>query len=202
MTQVNAARYVGARVQRVEDVRILTGHSCYVDDVTLPGTLHAWFVRSPFARAAVRGIDASAALALPGVRFVFTAADLNADAKEMWHTGGGAASPETPRPPLADDEVRFVGDPVALVVADTLYLAEDAAELVDGDYEPLPAVVDYREAEGSAVLVHEEHGSNVVGELAGLPAPRSTTCSTPPPTWRARRSSSTPTRRSPWRAAG
>src|SRR3954454_9460664 len=165
MTQVNAARYVGARVQRVEDVRILTGHSCYVDDVTLPGTLHAWFVRSPFARAAVRGIDASAALALPGVRFVFTAADLNADAKEMWHTSVGAASPETPRPPLAEDEVKFVGDPVALVVAETLAIAEDAAELVDVEYEPLPPVVDYTTAEHAETLVHAAHGSNVVGEI-------------------------------------
>src|SRR3954452_1053421 len=169
MTQVNAARYVGARVQRVEDVRILTGHSCYVDDVTLPGTLHAWFVRSPFARAAVRGIDASAALALPGVRFVFTAADLNADAKEMWHTAVGAASPETPRPPLADDEVRFVGDPVALVVAESLAIAEDAAELVDVEYEPLPAVVDYTTAEHNETLVHAAHGSNVVGEITSQP---------------------------------
>jgi len=165
-----AARYAGTRVARIEDARLLTGHGTYVDDIALPWMLHASFVRSPYARAAIRGIDTSAACALPGVRAVFTAADLNPDVREQWHTAVGKASPETPRPPLAEDEVRFVGDPVALVVADTLYLAEDAAELVDVDYEPLPAVVDYREAEGSAVLVHEEHGSNVVGELAGLPA--------------------------------
>jgi carbon-monoxide dehydrogenase large subunit len=165
---VNASRYVGARVQRVEDLRILTGNSCYVDDVALPGTLHAWFVRSPFARATVRGIDASAALALPGVRFVFTAADLNPDAKEQWHTAMGPG-PETPRPPLAESEVRFVGDPVALVVATSRALAEDAAELVDVDYEPLPPVVDYTSAEQANELVHEAHGSNVVGELTTLP---------------------------------
>ncbi len=101
---------------------------------------------------------------------MFTAADLNADVKEQWHTAVGRSSPETPRPPLADDEVRFVGDPVALVVADTLYLAEDAAELVDVDYEPLPGVVDYREAQDADALVHRSHGSNLVGELAGRPA--------------------------------
>ena len=132
--------------------------------------LHASFVRSPFARAVIRGIDTSAARALPGVRAVFTAADLNPDAKEQWHTSVGRASPETPRPPLADGEVRFVGDPVALVVAESLYVAEDATELVDVDYEPRPAIVDYTTAEGAEALVHEQHGSNVIGELAGLPA--------------------------------
>jgi len=165
-----AARYAGTRVNRVEDARLLTGHGTYVDDITLPGMLHACFVRSPFARAAIRGIDTSAARALPGVHAVFTAADLNPDAKEQWHTSVGRASAETPRPPLADDEVRFVGDPVALVVAESLYLAEDAAELVDVDYEPLPAVVDYLDAEVAEELVHQGHGSNVIGDLAGLPA--------------------------------
>jgi aerobic carbon-monoxide dehydrogenase large subunit len=165
---VNASRYVGARVQRVEDLRILTGNSCYVDDVVLPGTLHAWFVRSPYARAAIRGIDTSAALAHPGVRFVFTAADLNPDAKEQWHTAMGPG-PETPRPPLADGEARFVGDPVALVVAESRALAEDGAELVDVDYEALPPVVDYATAEEASELVHEAHGSNVVGEITTLP---------------------------------
>ena len=170
MSPTGAARYVGTRVNRVEDVRLLTGHGTFVDDIALPGMLHASFVRSPFARAAIRGIDTSAALALPGVRAVFTAADLNPDVKEQWHTSIGPESPETPRPPLAEDEVRFVGDPVALVVAESLYLAEDGAELVDVDYEPLPAVVDYAQAEGAEALVHQSHGSNVVGELAGRPA--------------------------------
>ncbi len=167
---MNAARYVGARVHRVEDARLLTGAGVYVDDIDLPGMVHSWFVRSPFARAAIRGIDASAARSAPGVRFVFTAADLNGDAKEQWHTASGAAGPETPRPPLADDEVRFVGDPVALVVADSLARAKDASELVEVDYDPLPAVVDYTTAEQSEVTVHVSHGSNVVGELSGRPA--------------------------------
>jgi aerobic carbon-monoxide dehydrogenase large subunit len=169
-TASGAARYVGARVNRVEDARLLTGRGTFVDDVSLPGMLHACFVRSPFARAEIRAIDTSAALARPEVRFVFAAADLNADAKEQWHTSVGPASPETPRPPLAESEARFAGDPVALVVAESRYHAEDGAELVEVDYEPHPAVVDYTEAEHADALVHESHGSNVVGEIAGLPA--------------------------------
>ena len=165
-----AARYAGTRVARVEDARLLTGHGTYVDDISLPGMLHASFVRSPFARARIRGIDTAAARAVPGVRAVFTAADLNPDVREQWHTSVGRDGPETPRPPLADDEVRFVGDPVVLVVAETLYLAEDAAELVDVDYEPLEAIVDYRAAERNEALVHEAHGSNLIGKIGGLPA--------------------------------
>ena len=88
---------------------------------------------------------------------------------EQWHTTVGPDGPETPRPPLADREVRFVGDPVALVVAASRAIVEDAAELVDVDYEPRSAVIDYELAEGSDALVHEEHGSNVVEGLAGLP---------------------------------
>jgi carbon-monoxide dehydrogenase large subunit len=165
-----AARYSGARVNRVEDARLLTGQGTYVDDISLPGMLHACFVRSPFAHAAIRHIDSTAALALPGVHAVFTAADLNPSAKEQWHTAVGVQSPETPRPPLADVKVRFVGDPVALVVADSRYIAEDAADLVDVDYEPLPAVVDYATAADERTLVHEGHGSNLIGAMAGAPA--------------------------------
>src|SRR3954454_5242559 len=165
-----AARYSGARINRIEDARLLTGRGTFVDDISLPGMLHAYFVRSPFPRAAIRGIDTAAALAVPGVHHVFTAADLNPGAKEQWHTSVGAEGPETPPPPLAEGEARFVGDPVALVIAESRYVAEDAAELVDVAYEPLPAVVDYTTAESAEALVHESHGSNVIGELGGLPA--------------------------------
>ncbi|MBV9412463.1 MAG: xanthine dehydrogenase family protein, partial [Acidimicrobiia bacterium] len=170
MSDATAARYAGARVKRLEDPRLLSGHGTYVDDISLPGMLHACFVRSPFPRATVRSIDTSPALAIPGVRAVFTAADLNPAMKEQWHTSIGAQSPETPRPPLAEDEARFVGDPVALVLAENRYIAEDAADLVEVDYEALPPVVDYRQAEAATDLVHEAHGSNLVGDLS-LPAP-------------------------------
>ena len=133
--------------------------------------LHACFVRSPFARAAIRGIDASAALALPGVHAVFTAADLNPDVKEQWHTSIGPDSPETPRPPLAEGEVRFVGDPVALVVADEplrrrgrgragrrrLRAAARGRRL-----HARPSTADRARARGLRL--------NVVGEIDGLPA--------------------------------
>ncbi len=161
---------MGARVARVEDPRLLTGGGTYVDDIRLPGMLHGCFARSPHPRARLGRIDRQAAESLAGVRHVFTAEDLNPDAREQWHTSVGRDSPETPRPPLAEGEVRFVGDPVALVVAESRYIAEDAAELVEVDYEPLPAVVDYTTAEWNEHLVHESHGSNVVGEIAGLPA--------------------------------
>jgi carbon-monoxide dehydrogenase large subunit len=165
-----ASRYAGVRVHRVEDDRLLTGRGTFVDDVSLPGMLHACFVRSPVARAALGRIDTSAARAMPGVRFVFTAADLNPGVREQWHTTIGSQMPETPRPPLAEGEVRFVGDPVALVVAESRYLAEDAAERVDVDYEPLPAVVDYTVAEHAEALVHQSHGSNLIAHMATLPA--------------------------------
>src|SRR5690349_2116003 len=111
--------------------------------------LHACFVRSPFAHARINGIDAAAALALPGVRAVFTAADINKDVKEAWHAVAGKDIADTPRPPLAEGEVKFVGDPVALVVAESRYIAEDAVELVDVDYDPLPAIADFTRAVGS-----------------------------------------------------
>lgn len=157
-------------MHRVEDARLLTGQGTYVDDIALPGMLHACFVRSPFARAVIRGIDTAAAKGVTGVHHVFVAGDLNPDVKEQWHTSIGPNSPETPRPPLAEVEVRFVGDPVALVVADSRYIAEDAADLVDVEYEPLPAVVDYASAETAENLVHQSHGSNLIGEMAGVPA--------------------------------
>src|SRR5918994_2135124 len=128
--QPGAARYAGARVGRVEDPRLLAGTGTFVDDVTRPGMLHACFVRSPFARARIEAIETSEARALPGVHAVLVAADLNPGAREQWHTPIGPDVPEVPRPPLAESEVRFVGDPVALVVAESRYVAEDAVDLV------------------------------------------------------------------------
>src|ERR1700733_6900520 len=170
MNAVGAARYAGSRVSRVEDARLLTGTGTFVDDILRPGMLHACFVRSPHPRARILGIDATAALQLPGVQAVFTAADLNRDVREAWYTGTGNQVPDTPRPPLAEGEARFAGDPVALVVADSRYLAEDAAELVEVDYQPLPAVADYATAGTSEGLVHEGYPGNVAGRLGGGPA--------------------------------
>src|SRR3954462_12286223 len=98
-----AVRYVGTRVNRVEDARLLTGRGTYVDDISLPGMLHAYFVRSPLAHARILGIDSTEARAVPGGGHVCTAAALNPDVKAQWHTSMGPAGPETPRPPLAED---------------------------------------------------------------------------------------------------
>ena len=163
-------RYAGARIARVEDARLLTGHGTFVDDVVRPGMLHACFVRSPMARARIVGVDPAAALGLPGVVAVFVAADLNPDVHESWYTSMGAAMPDPPKPPLAEGEVRFVGDPVALVVAVDRYVAEDAVDLVALDLDPLPPVVDYRTARESEHLVHEAYPGNVAGEIGGMPA--------------------------------
>ena len=170
MTETVATRYAGTRVPRVEDNRLLTGRGTFVDDVSRPGMLHACFVRSPFARARIVGIDASAALELDGVHAVFTAADLNPGVHEAWFALAGKDVPDSPRPPLAEDEVRFVGDLVALVIAEDRYIAEDAADLVDVEYEPLTAVVDYATADSNEELVFEGWAGNVCGGLSGRPA--------------------------------
>jgi carbon-monoxide dehydrogenase large subunit len=169
MTETVATRYAGTRVQRVEDNRLLTGHGTFVDDITRPGMLHACFVRSPFARARINGIDASAALAMPGVHAIFTADDLNPDVKEAWHAVAGKDIADTPRPPLAEGEAKFVGDPVAVVVAESRYIAEDAVELVDVDYEPLPAIADFTKAVNADVVVHDAYPDNVAGGMGGAP---------------------------------
>ncbi|WP_395309862.1 xanthine dehydrogenase family protein molybdopterin-binding subunit [Mycobacterium sp. AMU20-3851] len=173
MTGTVAARYAGTRVPRIEDSRLLTGSGTFVDDVQRPGMLHACFVRSPFAHATINGIDTAAALALPGVHAVFTAADINPDVRESWHAVAGKDVPDTPRPPLAEGEVKFVGDPVAIVVANSRRLAEDAVDLVDVDYTQLPAVADFRKAIGGAEadvpVVHEAYPDNVAGGMGGMP---------------------------------
>jgi carbon-monoxide dehydrogenase large subunit len=166
-------RYSGTRVPRVEDTRLLTGRGTFVDDVQRPGMLHACFVRSPFARATIKGIDVAEALALPGVHAVFTAEDINPAVKEAWHAVAGKDVPDTPRPPLAEGEVKFVGDPVALVIAASRHIAEDAVDLVDVDYDPLPAVADFRAAvggtEAGVPVVHDAYPDNVAGGMAGMP---------------------------------
>ena len=164
-----ATRYAGSRVKRVEDPRLLTGHGTFVDDIQLPGTLHACFVRSPHARARIVDIDTSDAAALDGVHAIFVAEDLNPGVHEQWYTLLGPVANDTPRPPLAEGEVRFVGDPVALVLAEDRYVAEDAADMVVVDYEPLTAVVDFLAAADSPDLVHAAHGSNLIGGMAGAP---------------------------------
>lgn len=129
---------LGTTVRRVEDLALITGASTYVGNLALPGTVHLAFVRSPLAHARITGIDTAAAAAAPGVLAVYTAADLELPA----HHGLMVINPELPRPPLATDRVRFVGEAVAVVVGESKSAAVDAVELVEVDYDPLPAVTD------------------------------------------------------------
>jgi len=164
-----SGRYAGTRTPRIEDLRLLTGTGTYVDDVVRPAMLHACFVRSPIARGRIARIDVADALALDGVHAVFVAADLNPGVHEQWYAMNGRNDPDTPRPPLADGEVRFVGDPVAMVVAADRYIAEDAAAMVLVDYEPLTPLVDYATALGADELVHAAYPGNLAGEWAFRP---------------------------------
>lgn len=129
---------LGTSVRRVEDLDLITGASTYVGNLRLDGQLHLAFVRSPLAHGAITAIGCDEAAAAPGVVGVFTAANLDLPA----HHGLMVVNPDLPRPPLAVDRVRFVGEAVAVVVAETKAQAVDAAELVEVDYDPLPAVVD------------------------------------------------------------
>ncbi len=144
MTAIAAERYTGASIKRSEDPRILTGAGRYVDDIKLPGMLHAAFVRSPMAHARVLSVDASAARALPGVIAVLTGADLEAMTVPGPDALLGLMGWKGPTPEftlLATDKVRLVGDPVAVVIAESRYVAEDGCELVEVEYDDLPPVV-------------------------------------------------------------
>ena len=150
---------LGTRVLRIEDERLLTVGGTYVDDLQLPelaGAARVTFVRSPVAHAVIAGVDASAALAEPGVVAVLTSADVT-------DLAPGKDSPMT-EPLLAGDRVRFVGEPVAMVITDGRYQGEDAAELVSVDYEPLAAVASIGAALADGTLLFPAAETNVVSE--------------------------------------
>jgi aerobic carbon-monoxide dehydrogenase large subunit len=152
---------VGRARLRKEDAKLVTGQTTWTDNIQVAGLVHMALLRSPMAHAKVKRVDVSAALQRPGVIAAFTGADLAAEQGSL-----PCAWPVTPdmkqpaHPPLAVDEVRYVGDAVALVVARDRYAAADALEAIDVDYEPLPAVVDMEEALTDKVLVHSEVGTN------------------------------------------
>ncbi|HEY6992568.1 MAG TPA: xanthine dehydrogenase family protein molybdopterin-binding subunit [Xanthobacteraceae bacterium] len=166
-----ATRYLGAPIKRNEDRRLLTGNAMFVDDVELPGLLHAAFVRSHVAHARIRAIDVSAALARKGVIAVYTAQELG----DYWRPGpllvppppvAGLVFNQRTQVPLAKDKVRHVGEPLALVIAASRYLAEDAVADVALDLEPMPAVVDLERALAQgAPLVHDDVGANVAAHV-------------------------------------
>src|SRR4051794_28034250 len=161
-----SSRLVGTRINRKEDPRLLTGRGRYVDDVVVPGMLHVAFARSDVARGRIVSISTDAARAAPGVAAVLTAAHLNdLLAGPMGATPTLGGGPTGPFKVLADDEVRYVGDPYAMVVATSRALAEDALELIELDVEVLPPVADYTTALDGPDLVHPDHEGNRAGGM-------------------------------------
>ncbi len=153
---------IGQSVKRVEDPRFIQGRGKYVANLQIPGMLHAAIVRSPHAHAQIKGIDATAALAMEGVVAVFTGKDLVDDGVGSLPCGFNPPNIKTaPHMALAVDKVRHVGDGVAVVIAESRYLAQDAAEAIQVDYEPLPAVIDAKKAAApDAPQLHAEIPNN------------------------------------------
>ena len=164
-------RYFGERIKRNEDPRLLTGQGLYVDDVDLPNMLHVAFVRSPYVHAKINRIDVSQALQREGVVAVYTANDLG----DYWKPGPLLVSPPPvegivfnakTQVPLAKDKVKFAGEPIVMVLAESRYIAEDALADIQVDYEPLDAVVDLEKAlQSDSTLIHEDIGSNVAAHV-------------------------------------
>ncbi|HLJ27119.1 MAG TPA: glyceraldehyde dehydrogenase subunit alpha [Candidatus Angelobacter sp.] len=160
-----AEKYFGKRQKRTEDPRLIQGLAHYVDDIKLPDTLHAVFLRSIYAHARIKKIDTSAAAKVPGVVAVYTGKDVSA---KIGPVPCAAALPDLKTPDhrvLATDKVYFVGHPVAVVVATDRYVAKDAADLIQVDYEELPVVMDEEKGAQGGPVVHEKFGTNIAYKL-------------------------------------
>ena len=167
-----AHKVIGKPITRNEDPRLLTGKALFTDDIDLPGTLHAAFLRSDYAHARIKSIDYSAALKRPGVVAVYTADDFG----DYWHVGPlqvppplaipGAKFHAKGLPPIAKGKVRFSGEPLALIIAESRYIAEDAFVDIVVDLDTLPAVTDLEKAvEPGALLLHEDIGTNLAADV-------------------------------------
>lgn len=168
MNEVTPFEGIGASVRRKEDFRFLQGKGNYTDDVNRPGQAHAWILRSPHAHAAIKGIDSAAAAKMPGVVAIFTGADMAKDnvgglpCGWQIHNKDGSPMAEPPHPVLAQGKVRHVGDPVAVVIAETRAQARDAAEAIAVDYEVLPAAVTMADAlKPGAPQIHDGAKGNL-----------------------------------------
>ena len=158
--------YVGARVKRKEDWRLLRGAGKFVGDIRLTGMVHAAILRSPCAHARILNIDTKPAAKAPGVLGVFTAADIPAMKTIPMRTGRIPGLERSQQTPLAKEKVRYVGDPVAVVVAEDRYVAEDALELIEVEYEQLGAVTDLRDAiQSGAPTLHEAVSNNIAANF-------------------------------------
>jgi len=160
---------IGARVERKEDFRFITGKGNYTDDINREGQTHAYFLRSPHAHAVIKKIDTKKAAAMPGVLAILTGADIEKDKVGglicgwMIHNKDGSPMRAGAHPALAQGKVRYVGDHVAVIIAETLAEAKDAAEAVDVTYEPLPAVIDLASATKKGVTtIHDVAPDNQV----------------------------------------
>src|SRR5579884_4458901 len=163
------AAMLGTSIKRREDPRLITGQATYVDDIKLTGMLHMAVLRSPYGHARINSINTEAARNLPGVVAVYTAEDLKGvvGSIPVAVPVGTIANGMGVRGPLAEGKVRFYGDPVAVVIASDRYTARDARDLIEVDYEPLPAVVDVEKAmQPDAPLLYEEFGSNVAFSMS------------------------------------
>ncbi len=167
-----ATRVFGKRIARLEDSRLLTGQAQFIDDIEIPGMLHAAFLRSDYAHARIKSIDISAAMQRPGVVAVYTAKDFG----DFWKPGPLQVPPPSAIPgavfnsrtlvPIAKDKVRFSGEPLALIIAENRYIAEDAFMDIIVDMEPLEAVTDLEKAlEPGSPLVHEDLPSNLAANV-------------------------------------
>jgi aerobic carbon-monoxide dehydrogenase large subunit len=159
------SKFVGQRMKRTEDPRLIKGLAHYVDDIRLPDTLHVAFLRSMYAHARLGAIDTSEALKMPGVVAIYTGRDLG---EKIGPVPCAGALPDLKVPdhrPLASDHVYFVGHPIAAVVATDRYVARDAVDQIMVDYEELPVVVDPEEAARGGALVHEKFGDNIAYKL-------------------------------------
>jgi carbon-monoxide dehydrogenase large subunit len=177
MVGAETSRFVGRSMQRREDSRLLTGQGQFVADLTLPGMLHAVFVRSQVAHGRIRSIEVDDAAAMPGVVRVLTGADLHRIAPPVaggqlslpskWRTQVQYSIHVPQQPMLAVDKVRHVGEAVAVVLAESRYQAQDAAERIIVDVEPLAAIVDPATALApDTAIIHEEFATNLIGEFA------------------------------------
>ncbi len=159
---------IGTPIKRREDPRLITGQATYVDDIKIPGMLYMAVLRSPYGHARINSINTEAARNHPGVKAVYTAADLKGAVGNVAIAVplGEIANGMGVHGPLAEGKVRFYGDPVAVVLAEDRYVARDARDLIEVDYEPLPAIVDVEKAmQPGAPLLYEEFGTNVAFSL-------------------------------------
>src|SRR5215470_5442702 len=174
MTDLPNVSFVGRSVSRREDQRLLTGRGQFIADLTLPQMLHAVFVRSPVAHARIKAVDLSRAAAMPGIIYALSGPELARQLPPVPDTQLALPSKWTTlvqhkfinpqQPLLAYDKVRHVGEAVAVVLAETQYAAEDAAQLVALDLDPLPAVVDPEAAlRPGALIIHDKFQTNLIG---------------------------------------